>query len=324
MWKYILKRVLIMIPQLIIVSIAVFMINKALPGNPALQEAMSIPNITAEEIEQLYDKYNLNEPVIEQYFIWLKGAVRGDFGNSYKFHLPVTELIGERLANTIFLGVFSVVIIFAVGVPLGILAGRHKGTIIDRIIVAYNYVTLAIPSFVIGIIVLFIFGYRLKIFPTSGSINPEVYANGSDLDKFISKVYYVILPGLTQGLLGTAAIIQYLRNEIIDVQLSDFVKTARAKGVGRRRLYNVHILRNAFLPVAAVLGFYITNIFAGSIFIETVFSYPGIGQLFIQSLNLRDYPVVVGVTMFAATLALLGSLLSDIILVTVDPRLRIK
>lgn len=324
MWKYILKRILLMIPQLLIVSIAVFAISKALPGNPAMQEAMNNPSITAEEMAALEEKYSLNEPVVEQYVLWIKNAATGDFGKSYKFHLPVVELIGDRLQNTLYLGLFSFILIFSIGIPLGIIAGKRNGTMIDKVIVGYNYITMAVPSFVIGIIFLFILGYQLKIFPTSGSIDPDVYANGSWLEKIGSRMYHVALPGITSGLLGTAAIIQYLRNEIIDVKLSDFVKTARSKGVATKRLYNVHILRNAFLPVASVLGFYLTAIMAGDVFIETVFSYPGIGQLFITSLNLRDYPVVIGVTMFSASLSLFGSLLSDIILVSIDPRLRIK
>ncbi len=324
MWKYILKRVLLMVPQLLVVSIAVFLINDKLPGNPALQEAMKLPNVTAAQMEALEAKYHINDPIHIQYVEWIKGAVQGDFGNSYKFFLPVTELISERLVNTIYLGVFTFIVIFLVGIPLGVTAGKNKGSMIDRIIVGYNYVTLAVPSFVIGILMLFFFGYKLGWFPTGGSISPEAYASGNYIQQLLSRLYHIALPGLTSGLLGTAIIIQYLRNEIIDVQLSDFVKTARAKGASQRRLYNVHILRNAFLPVASVLGFYLAAIMAGNIFIETVYSYPGIGQLFISSITLRDYPVVTGVAMFSATLALIGSLLSDIILVSVDPRLRIK
>ncbi len=323
MWKYILKRLLIMIPQLLVVSAMVFTLSKLMPGNPALQEAMKMPNVTPEIMEQLEAKYHLDENIFSQYFKWLSAAFTGDFGNSYLQQIPVTQVIGDKLYNTIFLGVFTTCTIFIIGVPLGILAGRKNGSLIDKIIVGYNYFCMAVPSFVIGIILLFVFGYRLGIFPTSGSISVDAYQAGG-LTAFISKLYHVLLPGLTAGMLGTVGIIQYTRNEIIDVQLSDFVKTARSKGVGQRRLYNVHILRNSFIPVAAVLGFYITSIFAGNIFIEMVFSYPGIGQLFILSLGTRDYPVVMGITLFGASLSLLGSLLSDIILVSVDPRLRIK
>ncbi len=324
MWKYILKRVLLMIPQLIIVSICVFAISKMLPGNPAIQEALEIKDVTPEIMAQLEAKYDLDKPLYEQYVLWAKKAVTGDFGNSYKQHLPVVELIGNRLYNTLFLGVASFIVTFAVGIPLGIIAGKRHGTFIDKIIVGYNYVTLAVPSFVIGIIFLFVFGYQLGIFPTGNSVDPAAIESGIGYKIFLSKVYYVILPAITTGLLSTATMIQYLRNEIIDAQFSDYVKTARAKGVNNRRLYNVHILRNAFIPIAAVLGFFLVGIMAGNVFIESVFNYPGIGQLFITSLSSRDYPVVVGTTMFSATLALIGSLTSDLILVSVDPRLRIK
>ncbi len=324
MWKYTLKRVLLMIPQLLLVSVFVFVLSKLQPGNPAIQEALKIPNVTPELMAELEKKYHLDQNVFVQYKEWLFSALQGDLGNSYQFKIPVVEIISSKLLNTAVLGLFSFVTILLIGIPLGIVAGKRNGSFIDKIIVGYNYVSIAIPSFIIGIIILFIFGYNLRWFPRGGSVDPGVYNDGNTFEIILSRIYHVALPGLTSGILGTVGIIQYLRNEIIDVKYSDFVKTARAKGVGKRRLYRVHILRNSFIPVAAVLGFYITAIFAGSVLIETVFSYPGVGQLFITSLSNADYPIVMGITIFSSMLALLGSLLSDLILVSVDPRLRIK
>jgi peptide/nickel transport system permease protein len=209
-----------------------------------------------------------------------------------------------------------------IAIPLGIYAGRYQNSLFDKGTVLYSFVTYAIPTFVLSLLLLFFFGYKLGWFPTSGTVDVK-YETGT-LDYFLSKFYHLILPGITGGILGTTTVLQYLRSEVIDVKTQDYVKTARSKGVPMGKIYSKHIFRNSLLPIAAFLGFTITGLLGGSIFIETIYGYPGMGQLFVQSIGQRDYSVITALVLLYGFLALLGSLLSDIIMCLVDPRIRIE
>lgn len=323
MYKFIFRRILLIIPALFLVSGVIFFASEALPGDPSMQELMNRPDAKPEEVLKMKEKYNLDKPPVERYTIWLKNAIKGDLGKSYTFRRDVTSLISEKLFNTFFLGMASLTIMFALGIPLGIFSAKYEGSFFDRFVVGYNFFTLAVPSFVLGILMLYYFGYVLGWFPTNGSINPYVYDSGTSMQKLTSRIYHIILPAFTAGILSTTTIIQYLRNEIIKNKGKDFVKTARAKGQTETNIYNKHILRNSFLPISSVLGFYLTGIFAGSVITETIYSYPGMGKFFIDAINLRDTPVVTGLVLFMSILTLLGSLISDILIVSVDPRVRI-
>lgn len=322
MLKYILKRVLLMIPQLIVLSMLVFGLSKFMPGDPLLREMMNDPNITIEMINKQKDELGLNDPLPEQYLRWADNALHGDFGNSYQYKLPVSTIVGRNLMNTFFLGMVTLVLTYAIAIPLGILAGKYAGTWIDKLITGYNYVTLAIPTFIFALFMLFIFGYKLRWFPTSGSV--DINAASDFFSQLATRMKYTFLPALTFALLSTTGIVQYLRNEIIDTKVKDFVKTARAKGASEKNLYRKHIFRNSLLPVAAFSGASITGILGGNIFIERIFGYQGIGQLFITSLNLRDSTVVIALVLLSGVLTLIGTLLSDIIMALVDPRIRIE
>ncbi len=323
MYKFILRRLIIILPALFLVSIVVFFTSEALPGDPSMQELMNRPDATIEEIMKIQERYNLDKPPLERYTLWLKGTLKGDLGKSYTFRTDVANLIKEKMFNTFFLGMTSLVIMFSIGIPLGVFSAKYEGSLFDRTVLGYNFFTLSVPSFVLGILMLYYFGYTLGWFPTSGSINPSVYDSGTQIQKLGSRIYHVILPAFTAGILSTTTIIQYLRNEIIKNKGKDYVKTARAKGQTENIIYNTHILRNSFLPISSVLGFYITGIFAGSVITETIFSYPGIGKFFLDAINLRDTPIVTGLVLFMSILTLMGSLISDILIVSVDPRVRI-
>ena len=186
----------------------------------------------------------------------------------------------------------------------------------------YNFITYAIPSFILSLLFLLLFGYRLRIFPTSGFVGLE--AIGTTSRYFFSRIYHMLLPAITGALLRTTGIVQYLRNEVIDAKGQDYVKTARSKGVPIDKVYSHHIFRNSLLPIAAFFGFTVTGLLAGSVFIETVFMYQGMGLLFIESIASRDYSIINALTLLYGALALLGSLISDIVMIIVDPRIRIE
>ncbi|CAM3204251.1 oligopeptide ABC transporter permease [Streptobacillus ratti] len=320
MWKTVLRRVLAMIPQLFILSLIVFIVAKLMPGDPFT--GLISPTTPPEAIEKLRREAGLYDPLYTQYINWMSRAFNGNFGISYTYKLPVTRIIGERIYNTFFLSLLSVILMYSIALPLGILSGRYNGSKLDKIVTIYNFISYAMPTFILSLLMVFIFGYKLRIFPTGGSVDLG-YVPGS-LDYVINKIYHLILPAITYALLATTSTIRYLRSEIIDSKSLDYVKTAKAKGVPESVVYSRHIFRNSVLPIAAFLGYTITGLFGGSIFIETIFNYPGMGQLFISSISSRDYSVITTLILFYGFLSLLGSLLSDILLMIVDPRIRIE
>lgn len=320
MWKTVVRRFLIMIPQLFVLSLLIFILAKLMPGDPFT--GLITPDTDPNRIEELRELAGLNDPWYIQYIHWIANIFQGDFGDSYTFKVSVASLIGDRGMNTLWLSLVSVILTYLIAIPLGVIAGRYQNTLRDKSIVLYSFISYAIPTFVLALIFLYIFGYQLQWFPTSGTV--DVSHDKGSMGYFWSKVYHLILPAVTYAVLATTGIIQYLRSEIIDSQTQDYVKTARSKGIPMKKVYTRHIFRNSLLPIAAFLGFSITGILGGSIFIETIFGFPGMGQLFIQSISARDYSVITTLIMLYGFLTLLGSLLSDIILSIVDPRIRIE
>ncbi|EMY8535012.1 MULTISPECIES: oligopeptide ABC transporter permease [Bacillus] len=321
MWKFILRRILIMIPQLFILSVLVFLLAKAMPGDALTGAEMANPKADPKVLEEQREKLGLNDPVTTQYLRWIKNAVQGDFGVSYAHKMQVTDLIGERLGNTISLAIVILILTYIIAIPLGVISGRWNDTWGDRLITLYNYLGFATPLFIFGLIMLFLFGFQFPIFPTGGSVDPQI--DTGTFAYYVSKFNHLLLPALSGALIATVGTVQYLRSEIIDTKHKDFVRTVRAKGVPESKVYSRHILRNSFLPIAAFLGYEITGLVTGALFLENIFSYPGIGQLFIQSMGQRDFSVVTAIVLFTGFATLLGTLLSDIILSIVDPRIRI-
>ena len=320
MWKTILRRFMVMIPQLFVLSLLIFVMAKAMPGDPFTGRIT--PETDQNRVEELREQLGLNDPWHEQYIRWIGNAVQGEFGNSYTHKLKVTTIIGERAVNTFWLSLFSAVLLYAIAVPLGVLAGRYQNTLFDKAVVLYSFISFAIPTFVLALLFIYFFGFQLRWFPTTGSVN--VLLKPGTFEYYMSKIYYMILPAFTYAILGTVSIIQYLRTEVIDAKTQDYVRTARSKGVPVKKVYSQHIFRNSLLPIAAFFGFTITGLLGGSIFIEMIFGFPGMGQLFISSITSRDYSVITALVMLYGFLTLLGSLLSDIIMSIVDPRIRIE
>jgi peptide/nickel transport system permease protein len=318
---FILRRILVMIPQLLLLSLVIFVLAKAMPGDAVTGAFMGNPDATPEQIEKIRDKYGLNDPWYEQYGRWLGKFVQGDMGQSYVHQQPVTTLLAGKINNTVLLSLCTLIVTYLIALPLGIIAGRWNDTWVDRLIVNYNYLAIATPTFVFALIMLFVFGFVLDWFPIGGSV--DIRTQDGSWAYLVSKAEHLVLPTMSGAILGTVGTIQYLRNDIIDTKLKDFVKTARAKGVPEGRVYTRHILRNSMLPIAAFLGLEITGLIAGSVFIETIYSYPGLGRLFIESIRQRDFTVVSALVMISGAAVIVGTMLSDIILSIVDPRIRI-
>jgi peptide/nickel transport system permease protein len=320
MWKLIVRRTILTIPQIIVLSILVFILAQAMPGD-ALTGLID-PSIDPATIEAMRERLGLNNPWYVQYVDWIKGVAQGDFGQSFRFKMPVSELIGDRIINTIWLSLATLILTYLIAIPLGITSGRFNDTWLDRAITGYTYIGFAAPLFIFALVMLFIFGFQLSWFPTSGSVSPGT--EPGTFSYFISKLNHLLLPALSMALITTVSTVQYLRSEIIDTKQKDFIITARAKGASESRVYNRHVLRNSLLPIAAFFGYEITGLIGGTIFIENIFGYPGMGELFLSSISLRDYSVMTALVLLYGFAAIMGALLSDIILSLVDPRIRIK
>jgi len=320
MWQMITRRFLILIPQLIALSIIVFTMAHFMPGD-ALTGLID-PTIRPEDIEAMREAMGLNRPMYEQYIDWVRNMLQGDFGRSFTHQRPVVDVIGERLPNTFRLSLVTMIFTYMLAIPLGILAGRYRETVIDRSIIIYTFFAIAMPMIIFALLNLFTFGFTLRWFPITGSVDPR--AVSGTLEFHISRLRHLILPALTLALLSTVGIINILRSEIIDNENSDYVTMVRSKGAPRRIVYNRHIFRNASLPLISGFGFALVGLLGGSIFIERVFSFPGMGHLFVQSINGRDYTTANALIMFYGILAVVGTTLSDILMVVADPRIRVK
>lgn len=320
MWKFIIRRLLITIPQILLLSVLVFLMAQMMPGD-ALTGLID-PNLDPAVIERLRETMGLNNPWYEQYGEWIFNAVQGDLGRSFRFKMNVTDLIGQRLNNTIWLSIVTLILTYAIAIPLGITSGRYNDTLRDQMITGYTYIGFATPLFIFALVMLWIFGFMLGWFPTGQSVTPGL--TPGTFEYVLSRLHHLMLPALSMALITTVSTVQYLRNEIIDTKQKDFIVTARAKGASESRVYNRHVLRNSLLPIAAFFGFEITGLIGGTVFIETIFSYPGMGLLFMESITQRDYSVVTSLVLLFGIASILGALLSDIILSLVDPRIRIK
>lgn len=320
MWKFSLRRIITMIPQVILLSIIVFILAKMMPGDALT--GMIDPNIDPNTIAEKREALGLNDPWYEQYARWVAGVFQGDLGQSFHFKMPVSELVWQRIVNSFWLSLLTLFLTYLIAIPLGITSGRFNDTWSDRLITGYTYIGFAMPLFIFALVMLWVFGFYLEWFPTGGSVKPGL--EPGSFEYIMSKIYHMLLPALSMALITTVSTVQYLRSEIIDTKQKDFILTARAKGASESRVYNRHILRNSLLPIAAFFGYEITGLIGGSIFIENIFGYPGMGQLFLNSILMRDYSVVTSLVLLFGMLSILGALLSDIILSLVDPRIRIK
>lgn len=320
MLTYALRRILLMIPMLFLISIVVFTLALKMPGDPFSGE-IDPNNTSPEYLEEMREKLGLNDPIPVQYKRWItKVVTKGDFGKSTNYKKPALDVIVEKIPNTLFLALSSLVITYILAFTLGMYSGRKPHTIGDNLIATFNYTGISIPQYIIAIVAIYFFAYNLGWFPSSGSITPGLTKGTWEF--WSDRIHHVILPALTLGLFSTASYTQFLRNDIIQNSRMDYVRSARARGTSESKIYNKHILRNSIIPLVTFLGFDLATLIGGAIITETIFTYPGIGMLFIDSITNRDYAVVMALTMLFSFLTLFGNLFSDLLYGVVDPRIR--
>ena len=315
MRSFLLNRLSQSLVLLVIVSIIGFTILNLLPGGPLSQFGLD-PGMTQEDIARLEEQLGLNRPILVQYFDWAGNLLQGDWGHSFRDGAPVLAVIGRHLSATLLLMGSSTVIAIALGSWIGIRGATHRYSAFDYLATIGAMVALSIPTFWFGLVGIYVFSLRLGWLPAG---NMYTIGDGSVLNV----LHHLILPSIVLSLVQVAVWSRYMRSATLDVINQDFVKTARAKGLTERRILMKHVVGNALLPMITLAGMQLPTVLTGALVTETVFTWPGMGRLFLDSIGYSDYPVVMGLLMFSAILVILGNLIADIVVAIVDPRIRL-
>lgn len=315
MRTYLIKRILQGVPVLFALSLIIFFVINLAPGDPLA--GMMDPKITSEDLARRREQLGLNESIIVRYFKWLKNALRWDFGRSMKVgRKPVSEYIAQRLPNSIILATCSIIISWVLAIPIGIFSALRQYSAADHGITFLVFIGLSLPSFFLGLLSIYLFSFILGIFPIGGMRTPGQPFSILDV------LHHLALPALAMGFMGTAGMTRFTRSSILEVIKQDYIRTARAKGLTEKVVVYKHALRNSLIPIVTLFGLNIPAFFGGSVIIERIFTWPGMGTLSISAVFSRDYPVIMAVNMFYAVLTYVGNLIADILYAIVDPRIR--
>lgn len=315
MFKYIVKRILIAIPVLIGITIIDYAIM-SLAGSPL--EMLAGPRVSEEALANKEILLGLDKPVFIQYFIWVKQLLQGNLGTSIKSYQSVATMIGSHIGPTLLLMGTSLIVGLAIAVPAGIFSAIHQYKKRDYAVVTLSFVGLSIPGFFLALMLIYLFTVRLGWLPSSG-----MTTLGTD-GGFLDVARHMIMPVTVLAVSIAGSNIRYVRSAMLEILQSDYLRTATAKGIGRKRVINKHALRNALIPIITVIGMQIPTLFGGSIIVEKIFSWPGLGLITMNSILSRDYPVIMGVCLLSAIVVLIGNLITDILYALVDPTISYK
>lgn len=312
MLRFLLKRIAMMVPVLLIISVVVFLIIYLTPGDPA--SSMLGMEATNEQIEQVNEQLGLNEPLPQRYLEWMGGVLRGDLGDSIFMNQPVGQAIAEHFVPTLTLAILAQLIALVIAIPTGIAAALRRGRPADAVLRVVALVGVAVPGFLMALLLMWVFAVVLRAFPVAGYA-PLSRGLGQTLR-------YLFLPGLALGLVQSALLMRMTRSSVIEAMQMDCVKTARAKGVSELRVVLCHGLRCAALPIVTTVGLSFGALLTGAVVTETIFNIPGLGQLVTTAIERRDYPVVQGVLLVIAFMSSAINLAVDLICGALDPRTR--
>jgi peptide/nickel transport system permease protein len=315
MARYIANRLMQAMLLLLIVSALGFAILHLAPGGPLSQFAVS-SQMTAEDLDRITKQLGLDRPLPIQYLDWFGRMLRGDWGQSYRDGDAVLSIIGSHLGATLELMVTASIIAILLGCWIGVLGALRRYSLFDQLATVGAMMALSIPTFWFGLVAIYLFSVTLGWLPSG---NRETIGNGSLPDL----LHHLVAPALVLALVETAMWARFMRSSMLDVINQDYIRTARAKGLPEWRIVTLHALRNALLPMITVAGLQFPTLLGGALVTETVFTWPGMGRLFLDSIGYRDYPVVMGILMFSASMVLVGSLLADILYAVIDPRIRV-
>lgn len=316
MGGYVLRRLLSLIPVVFGVTVLVFLIIHLTPGDPAriMLGAAGRP----EDVENLRHELGLDQPIYVQYARWLERAAHGDLGRSIALRRPVLDEVISRFKNTLLLSTAAMLVSFPFGIAVGVLSAVRRGSLIDRIAILFATVGLSLPSFWFGMVLIMIFTVQLRWLPGTGMTSPIGGGDVADIAK------HMVLPTLALSVIPLAVIARYTRSAMLEIVSQDFVTTARAKGVSERRVILRHVFRNTLVLIVTMLGLQVGFLLAGAVYVENVFSWPGVGQLLVDAILKRDFPLVQGGVLLVALSYVGINLLTDLIYAYLDPRIRLS
>jgi peptide/nickel transport system permease protein len=321
MGNYVLRRLLQSIPLLIAISAIIFVMLQMTPGGPlSMGEGGRSARVTAEDLQRLRNKYGLDDPMYVQYFNWGRDLLRGDWGTSFNTGLPVLTMIQERLPTTLLVMGLSFLVTLLLAFPIGILAALRRYSFFDYLTTSVSFLGIAVPGFWFALMLMFVFSFTLGWLPSFGLSDPR--ATHSGWAAVADTGMHLIMPVTVLSLTSTASMTRYVRAAMLDVIGQDYVRTAQAKGLADRTVIGLHALKNGAIPIVTVLAVELPDLFIGAVIVESVFAISGMGRLFIESANLRDYPVLMGVLIITAVLVICFNLIADILYAVLDPRIR--
>lgn len=312
MTRYLLSRLGGMFIVLAIVAVLVFTLTRAAPGDPIA--VLLGDQATAEDIARVQKVYGLDQPLPVQFAIWLKQLASGNLGESIFLQRPVTQALWERAEPTALLSLMAITIASLIGVPCGIVSAVYRGRMADQVFTGFAMLGASIPSFWLGLVLMQIFAVSLGWFPVSGYGGPDA--------SLASRIWCLVLPATVLGLLNSALIIRFTRASMLDVLGEDYVRTARAKGLGESVVVLKHALRNALVPIVTVIGLTVALLIGGAVVTETVFGLPGIGNLVVSAVIRRDYPVIQGALLVVAVIYVVINFIIDLLYTVLDPRVK--
>lgn len=326
MTRYIVRRLLGAVPLVLGIATIIFFVVNLAPGDPTLY--MMSPGMSAEVVEQLRVNYGLDQPVHVRYVKWVGAMLTGDFGYSFSYRQPVTDVLMSFLPNTIILSVCALGLAFLVGIVLGTLQAVKQYSGLDSSLSVVLLFFYSMPSFWLALMLILTFSLMARnvwdwpiYFPASGMTSTG-YDFMSPSEQLLDRARHLVLPTLSLALVLAAGIARYMRGSMLEVIRQDFVRTARAKGLPERTVVFKHALRNALIPVITLVGLYIPVLFSGTVFIELIFAWPGMGRAIVEAITQRDYPLVMAASFFFAIMVVLANLVADVLYAVVDPRIR--
>lgn len=318
MLAYSLRKLLMLVPMLLLISFLVYLGMELMPGDTIsfLVSPDMLSNITPDQMEQLRDAYGLNDPFLFRYFKWLSGVLQGDFGYSLTSGTSIKSIIAAKLPATIELSVAALLISTILGNILGILSALKRGTATDNVLTLFGMAGLSIPEFFFGLVCLLIFSIKLQWLPIGGRITPDAMT-------IADRLSHIILPAFVLGIAMTAGVMRYARGSMLDAINKEYIKTARSKGIAEWRVMLVHGFRVALIPVVVLIGFRLPMLIGGSVVIEQIFQWPGVGVEFLQAVRGQNYPMVMMISLLSVTAVLTASFVVDLLTGILDPRVRL-
>ena len=316
MHRIIIRRVMISIPVLLFTTMLAFLLMRMAPGDPVAMYLSSEQQSAAPEtIERLREQLGLNDPIPVQYIRWLGRALQGDLGYSYQTRLPVLDRILQTLPASISLMGASLLLSMTLGIAIGVVSAWKQHSVLDHVITVLAFVGYAIPSFFLALLLLYTFSFELKLLPSTGMRS----LRASSVDPTVDLLLHYVLPVATLALHGLVVWVRYQRNNMVEELGKDYLTTARAKGLPESRVMR-HAWRNSLIPISTLFGLSIAELVGGSFIIESIFGWPGMGRLGIDSISARDYPVSMGILLVSSIMILLGNLVADLMYAWLDPR----